>query len=310
MNYLPLQPSLKSSSPSPEVNSHHNALRQISVEADGFSIQGFSISGLSSYIQVPELDICFDMGECPLSAVPINHVFLTHAHGDHSRCMMRHDSLRKMIGIERPGAYYIPEAIYANACNWVRSEALFEGVSEARFTLPKLISVKSNEWLPLEYRPDLLFKAFPVRHSITSQGFTVALHKRKLKDEFIGLGQADIIRLKSEGVEITREVIEPKVTYIGDCVGESLLENEHIWDSETLILECTFLDAEEIVMARKKGHTHISEIVTALQTMGERVKCSTIILKHFSMKYGRKHIVNTLQRQIPEEFQDRVVALV
>lgn len=309
MNDLLHPQNSKSNSPFPEVNPHHNALRQISVECRGFNVSGFSISGLSSYIQVPELDLCFDMGECPLTAVPLNHVFLTHAHGDHSRCLMRHDSLRKMIGIERPAAYYIPEAIYPGACNWIKAEAMFEGVQESRFTLPHLIPVRTGEWLPMDYRPDLLFQAFPVKHSVHSLGFTVALHKRKLKDEYIGLDQKEIIRLKESKVEITREVIEPKVTYIADCIGDSLLEQDHIWNSEVLILECTFLDSDEISMARKKGHSHISDIVNALNTLGDRVRCDKIILKHFSMKYGRKHILGCLEKQIPEAFQERVIAL-
>jgi len=280
------------------------------VECSGYTISGFAISGLSSYIQIPELDLCFDMGECPLSAVSLNHVFLTHAHGDHSRCLMRHDSLRKMIGIERPAAYYIPEAIYANACQWVKSEAIFEGVSESRFTLPHLISTKSGEWLPMEYRPDLLFRAFPVRHSIPSQGFTVALHKRKLRDEFVGLASPEIIQLKRDGVDITREVIEPKVTYIADCIGDTLFDQAHIWDSETLIIESTFIENDELAMARKKGHTHLQEVVRALEEMGDQIKAKQIILKHFSMKYGRKHILNRLKTAIPEAFRDRVIAFI
>lgn len=310
MNDLPLQQNSKNNSPFPEANPHHNALRQQVVECQGFTVQGFSISGLSSYIQVPELDLCFDMGECPLSAVPLNHVFLTHAHGDHSRCLMRHDSVRKMIGIERPGAYYIPESIYQAACHWIKAEAMFEGVSETRFNLPHMLPVHSGEWTPMEYRPDLLYKAFPVKHSISSLGYTVALHKRKLLEEYIGLSQKEIIHLKESKVEITREVIEPKVTYIGDCIGDSLLEQSHIWDSQVLLLECTFLDADEIGMARKKGHTHLTDILNALNTLGDRIKCQKIILKHFSMKYARKHILYTLDKQIPEAFRDRVVALI
>lgn len=310
MNDLPLPQNSKNNLPFPEVNQHHNALRQIGIECRGFNVSGFSISGLSSYIQVPELDVCFDMGECPLTAIPLNHVFLTHAHGDHSRCLMRHDSLRKMIGIERPATYYIPEAIFAGACNWIKAEAMFEGVHESRFNMPHLIPVKSGDWVSLEYRPDLLFKAFPVKHSISSMGFTIAYHKRKLLDEYVGLSSKEIIRLKAENVEITREVIEPKITYIGDCLGDSLLDQSHIWNSEVLVLECTFLDSDEVAMARKKGHTHIQEIVHAMETLGDKIQSQKIILKHFSMKYGKKHIMNVLERQIPERFRDRVVALI
>ncbi|HSQ42984.1 MAG TPA: MBL fold metallo-hydrolase [Fibrobacteraceae bacterium] len=273
-------------------------------------MSGFSISGLASYLQVPELDLCFDMGECPLSAVSLNHVFLTHAHGDHSRCLMRHDSLRKMIGIARPATYYIPEAIYQGACNWVHAEALFEGVSEARFTMPHLLPVRWGDWEPLEYRPDLRFRSFPVRHSIPSSGFTIARHKRKLLQEFTGLQGPEIVRLKTQGVQITREVIEPVITYIGDCTGDSLLNQRHIWSSETLVLECTFLEEDERAMARKKGHSHLLDIVEALNALGNEVKCQRIILKHFSMKYGRKHILAHLAQGIPPSFRNRIQALI
>jgi len=310
MNSLPLHPILKHNSLQTELNSHHNALRQITVVSSGYTFQGFAISGLSSYIQVHELDLCFDMGECPLSALPLNHVFLTHAHGDHSRCLMRHDSLRKMIGIARPATYYIPEAIYEGACNWIRSEAMFEGVSEARFVLPKLIAVPTSQWMPLAYRPDLIFQGFPVRHSTPSLGYTVAISKRKLRDEFIGLPQAKIIELRMSGVDITREVVEPKVTYIADCIGESLLEQAHIWQSETLIIECTFLEDDEQAMARKKGHSHVQDVIRALEAMENEMKCKLVILKHFSMKYGRKQILGILERKIPARFHDRILALI
>jgi ribonuclease Z len=59
----------------------HNALEQVTMQCGQLSLAGFSISGLATYVQVPQLDLCFDMGECPLSAVPLRHVFLTHAHG-------------------------------------------------------------------------------------------------------------------------------------------------------------------------------------------------------------------------------------
>ena len=116
----------------------HNALRQIHVDTPCSPISGFSISGLATYIQIPELDFCIDMGECPLSAIPLNHVFLTHAHGDHARCLMRHHSLRKMMGVERDSVYYMPDCVSENAKAWIKAEALFEGVGEAKLATRKL----------------------------------------------------------------------------------------------------------------------------------------------------------------------------
>ena len=53
---------------------HHNALQQVTLTLGNVTIAGFSISGLATYVQVPSLGVCFDMGECPLSSLSIDHV--------------------------------------------------------------------------------------------------------------------------------------------------------------------------------------------------------------------------------------------
>jgi ribonuclease Z len=273
-------------------------------------VSGFSISGLATYLQIPELDFCIDMGECPLSATPINHVFLTHAHGDHARCLMRHHSLRKMMGVERDSVYYIPESISEGAKAWIKAEAMFEGVSETKFRYPQIVPVKAGQRIFLEYRKDLAIEAFEVKHSIPSMGATLYYYKKKLKDEFLGKSATEIIELRQKNVEITREVYEPLVSFTGDCLGESLLENKDIFKSKVLITECTFLDEGEEQMAHQKGHTHISDIVKALNKLGDEVKCDKIILNHFSMKYAEKHIRDMIAKEIPEKFSEKVVALI
>ena len=257
-----------------------------------------------------ELDFAIDMGECPLSATPINHVFLTHAHGDHARCLMRHHSLRKMMGVERDSVYYIPESICEGAKAWIKAEAMFEGVSEAKFRYPQIVPVKAGQRIFLEYRKDLAIEPFEVKHSIPSMGGTLYYYKKKLKDEFLGKTPAELIELRKQKVDITREVYEPLVSFTGDCLGESLLENRDIIKSRVLITECTFLDEGEEQMAHQKGHTHISDIVKALNKLDDEVKCDKIILNHFSMKYAEKHIRERIAQEIPAKFADKVEALI
>lgn len=288
----------------------HNALKQVRIHAACSSIQGFSISGLSTYLQFPEMNFCVDMGECPLTATPIDHVFLTHAHGDHARCIMRHNSLRKMMGVERDSVYYVSESICEGAKAWIKAEAMFEGVSETKFRYPEIEPVTAGTRIPLRYRKDLVLEPFEVRHSVPAMGATVLLHKKKLKDEFLGKSANEIIELRKNGVEVTREVYEPQLSFMGDCLGESLLDHPDVFKSKVLVTECTFLDKDEEQMAFKKGHTHLSSIVKALNELGDGVKCEQIVLTHFSMKYSEKHILDTLAKNIPEKFKERIVAFV
>ncbi len=286
---------------------HLNALHQVTLELGHLTVTGFSISGLATYIQVPELSVCFDMGECPLSALSLDHVFLTHAHGDHARCLPRHWQLRRMVGNAKPAAYYLPESIRAGCEGWIRAEAIFEGVPDETVETPALHGLAGDASLtPLAHRKDLRVRAFPVHHSVPSLGYTILAHKKKLKAEYAGLAGAEIGRLRKEGVEVQYDVDDPLVTFIGDCTGATLLEQTHIWSSPILILEATFLEPGEEALAIKKAHTHLSEIATALETLGDRVTCQHIVLKHFSMKYTRDQVLELVRTGIPERFRDRI----
>ncbi|NIP71801.1 MAG: MBL fold metallo-hydrolase, partial [Gammaproteobacteria bacterium] len=88
---------------------HHNPGHPITLQLAQERVVAFSISALSTYALVPELNCAFDMGDCLLDAVPIERVFVTHAHGDHTRCLFRHDSLRRLMGMA-PATYYVPAA--------------------------------------------------------------------------------------------------------------------------------------------------------------------------------------------------------
>lgn len=288
----------------------HNALKQVKVDTPCTTISGFSISGLATYLQMPELDFCIDMGECPLSAIPLNHVFLTHAHGDHARCLMRHHSLRKMMGVERDSVYYIPEIICDGAKEWIKAEAKFEGVSELKFRYPEIVPLHAGERTFLKHRKDLAIEPFNVKHSIPTMGGTIYFYKKKLKDEFLGKTPTELIELRKNNVEITREVYDPLVSFMGDCLGESLLENKQAFQSKVLITECTFLDSDEEQMAHKKGHTHIKDIVKALNEIDDEVKCEKIIFSHFSMKYSEKHIQDAVAKNIPEKFRERILLMI
>ena len=141
-------------------------------------------------------------------------------------------------------------------------------------------------------------------------GGTLYHYKKKLKDEYLGLSADEIIKLRTSGTEITREVYDPLVSFMGDCMGESLLENYRVFQSKVLITECTFLAPEDYEMSHKKGHTHIRQIADALNRMGDRVECEKIILAHFSMKYSEKYIREMIAKEIPERFIDRIVAFI
>jgi ribonuclease Z len=245
------------------------------------------------------------MGECPLSAVGLNHVLLTHPHGDHSRCLMRHNALRSMMNVERPATYYVQDIHAQAALAHFQTEARFEGVAGERFVAPQIEAVTPGERFSLRERPDLVVLPFPVKHSVQGMGYTVFSRRNKLRPEFQHLEGTQIRDLKNSGVQITDEVHLPLVSFLGDCLGESLWEQRHVWASQTVVCECTFIEPGEETMARKKGHTHLKQLVQTLDRLGE-VPCENIVLTHFSMKYSRNQVLKTVEEAIPAPFKEKI----
>ena len=179
--------------------------------------------------------------------------------------------------------------------------------------------MKAGEKVPLKYRKDLSIEAFRTRHTqvgrqnfLPSMGVTLYNHKNKLKDEYLGYDTTQIIELRKQGIEITREVFDPLITFMGDCLGDNLTDPDlaAIWNSEVLVTECTFVDDGEESMADKKGHTHIAQLVKALEIYGPTMQCKHIVLNHFSMKYSSDHILGTILKKIPEAYRDKIIAFI
>jgi len=287
-----------------------NALNGVQIKTSQLTLNGFSVSGLATWLTVQELGLCFDMGECPLSAVPMDHVFLTHAHGDHSRCLMRHHALRKMLGIEKEATYYLPEAIFEDAKAWIRASAVFEGV-RGSVKLPHIVplraEVRRGSPLPLTHRKHNSVSAFRADHGVPSLGYTVYESRQKLKAEYQGRPGRELASLKREGVQIEASLHIPLITFIGDCTAETLWREEEIWESKVLVIESTYIAEGEERFARDRGHTHLAEVGELLSQ--REVSCEAIILKHFSMKVKPHEALEAALKYIPHEHHHRVYLL-
>lgn len=286
---------------------HHNPGLPRTLKFDQETVVAFSISALSTYVLVPELNCAFDMGDCLLDAVPIQRVFVTHAHGDHTRCLFRHDSLRRLMGME-PATYYVPAPTLAGFKGLAEAWRSLERVKPARFEPPRLVGVEAGEvvWLHRQ----MAAKSFPVRHTVPSLGYTVYDVRKKLKAEYQGRPGPELARLRREGVTFEDEVWVPRLTFIGDSTIETLYEQPQVGESKILFLEVTFLMDDERELARRRGHTHVDDLVTFLRERPDVLRNEHIVLKHFSMRYDRGTIRHILRSKLPADFMERAHILV
>jgi ribonuclease Z len=272
------------------------------------TVEGFSISGLATWVNVPELGVMFDAGECPIESVPLDHVFLSHVHGDHSRCLLRHWQLRRMLRMGE-ATYYVPAHAVDGFRRLVAVEAEMEGVADpAEVVFPNFQTLPDDGTTRTAFKRGLWVTAFPVRHRVPSQGFTVGRTVQKLKPEYEGLPGAEIGALRKAGTVVTDAVETPLVTFIGDCVGESLTTQAHIWDSKVVIIECTYVEDADAPNAAAYGHTHLREIVEVLSRTPAPA-CEALVLKHFSMKVNTERVRELVAAAVPPEWANRVHVL-
>lgn len=277
-----------------------NALHSVTLSVGGITIEGFSRSGVATWLLIPEFGVMFDAGECPLAAVPYEHVFLTHVHGDHSRCLLRHWQLRQMFNL-KPATYYVPESSLVGFCHIVNAEASMEGVIATEY--PNFEFLDNYERTPL--KKGVWVEAFPVTHRVPSQGFTVGRTVQKLKPKYAHLEGAAIGALRKAGTVVTDSVETPVVTFIGDCVGASLKDERHIWTSKVVIIECTYIEDEDVEAAAERGHTHLNEIIDLLRSL-DAPECDAVVLKHFSLKCSPNRIRELVASRVPASWASRV----
>lgn len=286
---------------------HHNPGLPITLKFGQETMVAFSISALSTYALVPELNCAFDMGDCLLDAVPLQHVFVTHAHGDHTRCLFRHDSLRRLMGMA-PATYYVPEPTAEGfrglAAAWSRLE--YPRLQPAAPPELRALSPGDVVWLHRQ----LAAKAFAVRHTVPSLGYTLFDVRKKLKPEFQGRPGPELARLRREGVAFEEELWLPRLTFIGDSTIETLYREPDVGRSRILFLEVTFLMEGEQELARRRGHTHLDDLLRFLRDCPDTLRNEHIVLKHFSMRYDRGTIKHILRTRLPADFMERVRLLI
>lgn len=273
----------------------------------GESLVGFSISALATYVLMPELNLAFDMGECPVEAIALEHVFMTHAHGDHARCLLRHESLRRLMGME-PATYHIPAETHEGFLGLAKAWKNLENVSDQKFTPPRFNPLKPGDTVWLHRQ--MAAKTFYVHHSQPSLGYTLFDVRKKLKAEFHGLPGPELAKLRKEGVEFEDEHWLPRLTFIGDSTIETLYKEPHIGQSPVLFLELTFLMEDEREMAKRRGHTHLDDLLEFIAENPDTLQNKHIVLKHFSMRYDKNHILGLLKKRLPPDFMKRVTVMI
>jgi ribonuclease Z len=238
-----------------------------------FRVQGVSVAGEATSVQVPELDVCFDMGVCPRAALSSKIVALSHGHMDHVGGLAYYCSQRFFQGMG-------VGKIVCDARIERAVRRMLEGYHELenQQTPFELIGLEPEE--EYEIKNNIALRGFPVEHTAPAFGYVIFERRTKLKEEYVGFPQEKLRELKDQGVEITRKLQAPLVAYLGDTEpGPPLVRND-VRTAQVVISECTFFEEEHRGRAKIGKHLHVHDIVEWLHVL----ECEKLVLIHVSRR--------------------------
>jgi len=260
-----------------------------------YRIQGISIAGEESFVQIPELDVVFDIGRAPRSALISNFVALTHGHMDHSAGLAYYFSQRVFQGMGT-GTVLCHKSLEKPIHNLMRAWIDIE----AQKTPYNVIPLEHEQ--EFQIKNNIFLRAFHTNHTAPSLGFVVVEKRSKLKEDLVGLPQEQLLKLKAQGQEITRTIEIPLVCYVGDTAWGPHFDRQDVLNAKILITESTFLETEHKKRAHIGKHLHLDDIVKLTQ----RSNAQAIILTHLSRRTHIGQARKWINSAIDEKDKSRV----
>ncbi len=259
-------------------------------------LEGLSIAGVETCIEVPSLRLVLDMGRCTRSSIHQPLVLVSHGHLDHMGAVAQHAARRAMMKMGE-STYVVPAAVARDV------EELFDaaGRLDGQVIPRRVVPLEPGESLPIGKHRSV--RPFQTYHRVPSQGYTVWERRHRLRDEFHGLPGARLAELRARGVQLedTHEVA--LLSFTGDTRSEVLERTPELQLTETLIMETTFLDERVgVADARSTGHIHLDEVLQRTELLPR----TEVVLSHFSARYTDEEVRGIVLARLPDELRSVV----
>ena len=263
-----------------------------------FTVIGYSVAGEETVVQIPELNVCFDIGRSPYFALTSDYVCVTHAHMDHVAGLPYYLSQRNFQGM-REGTVFLP----ADLAGAVDDLLQCWRAVERQGTPYRLIPMYAGELH--EVRRDFGIRALATHHGGSSLGYSLISIREKLKPEFMGKSGNELAELRKQGVEIQYRLEVPLVTFLGDTAAGSVFDHPDVINAEILITELTFFEADHRQRAKVGKHLHIEDFVA----IAPKLQNKWIVISHISRRTGARKAKRFLKRRLGEERMKNILLL-
>ena len=260
---------------------------------------GYSVAGEESVVQIPELDVCFDIGRAPYFALTSNLLCLTHGHMDHLAGLAYYLSQRHFQGMKVP-TILLPQSLVNPVDQMLRC---WRGI-ERQNTPYQLVGMAPDTAHQL--RKDFIVRAVETHHGGNSLGYVLVSVREKLKQEFFGRPGQELAALRKSGVEIQYRLEVPLVAYLGDTAYGKVFDNPDVQNAEILLTECTFYEKDHKARAKAGRHLHVDQFV---ELVLPNLKNQQIIITHVSRRTGVRKAKAILRKRIGDERMKNILFL-
>lgn len=248
-----------------------------------FRVQGVSVAGETTSIGIPELDIVFDLGECPRAMLAAKFAAISHGHMDHVGSLAYYCSQRRFQGMG-------DATIVCDARVEPAIRAMMAGFVdlERQQTPYNLIPLEHDQ--QIEIKNNTFLRCFHTEHTCPSVGYSIIERRSKLKVEYLELPQEKLRELKDRGVEITRTLEIPLVAYLGDTGPGPHLVREDVRKAQIVICECTFFEPDHKERAKIGMHMHADDVAEWLRVLESQALILIHVSRRTNLQYARKRL--------------------
>ena len=258
-------------------------------------VVGYSVAGEESVVQIPELNVCFDIGRAPYFALTSDVVCITHAHMDHLAGLAYYLSQRYFQGMQ-PGTVLLPRELERPVDNLLRCWREVE----RQGTPYKLVPMSAGQMY--EVRRDFGIRAYQTHHGGPSLGYGLISIREKLKPELLGIPGPELVAMKKRGEQIQYRVEVPLVVYLGDTTLGPVFDEPDVRSAEVLITECTFYDPEHRTKSKAGRHLHVDQFAQVVPNLANQ----HIIVTHLTRRTGIRRAKHLLRKKVGDEAMDRI----
>jgi len=248
-----------------------------------YRVIGTSVAGEATCLQIPELDLGFDIGSCPRAMLPSKFLALSHGHMDHSGSLAYFCSQRRFQGMGTA-------KIVCDARIVLDIQRMMSGFVdlERQRTPYELVPLQPEG--EVQIKNNIFLRGFPTEHTCPSFGYSVYEKRSKLKPEFTDFPQEKLRELKERGVEITRTLNIPILAYLGDTQPGPHLVREDVRKAQIVISECTFFEPEHRDRAKVGMHLHVEDIAEWLGVLEAQALVLIHVSRRTDLGYARKRL--------------------